>query len=165
MDIYRSMIKPNQSENHYVGIGRITAIISMIIAVCAAKPFLGGFESGFQFVQDFTGFFAPGVVAVFLLGMFFKNSNAAGAFAALIASVALSALFYFIFKDFSFVKRIWAVFLICMTLALIVSTLTKGPEEKQILKIGDVDFATRASFNISTAAIAVCLILLYWVFW
>ena len=165
MDIYKSLIKPNESERHYVTIGRSVAVISMIIAVIAARPFLGGFESGFQFVQDFTGFFAPGVVAVFLLGMFFKTTNSYGAFTALIASVVVSALFYFVLKDFSFVNRIWVVFLLCMILALGVSALTKGSSEDKVLKLGDVNFATRPSFNISTIAIAICLILLYWVFW
>ena len=42
----------------------------MLIALLLAQPFLGGFESAFQTIQEYTGFVAPGVVAVFLLGVF-----------------------------------------------------------------------------------------------
>jgi len=108
------MMKPNESETHYVGVGRLVAAAAMVIAVIAAQPFLGGFESAFQTVQEYTGFIAPGVVAVFLLGMFFT-----GAFTALIVSVVVSLVFKFAMPEFSFVNRIWVVFLLCMVTALI----------------------------------------------
>jgi len=159
------MMSPGRSEQHYVGVGRIVAALAMVIAVIAAKPFLGGFESAFQTVQEYTGFIAPGVVAVFLLGMFFKSANSVGAFTALIVSVVVSLVFKFGFPDFSFVNRIWVVFLLCMALSLIVSQMTKGPREDQLLGSGDVNFATRTSFNIWAVIIAIVLIALYWMFW
>ena len=165
MDVYKSMMKPNEKDQHYVKIGRSVAVIAMIIAVLAARPFLGGFESAFQTVQEYTGFIAPGVVAVFLLGMFFKSVNSLGAFAALVVSVIVSLVFKFALPDFAFVNRIWAVFLLCMLSALVISKFSEKPRTDQLLSTGDVNFATRTSFNISTIAIAVCLILLYWVFW
>ena len=165
MDIYKSMMSPGRSEQHYVGVGRIVAALSMVIAAIAAKPFLGGFESAFQTVQEYTGFIAPGVVAVFLLGMFFKSANSMGAFTALIVSVVISLIFKFGFPDFSFVNRIWVVFLLCMALGLIVSKLTEGPRGDQLLSSGDVNFATRASFNVWAVIIAIILIALYWIFW
>lgn len=169
MDIYKTMIKPGQTEKHYVSIGRLTAICAMIIAVIAAKPFLGGFESAFQTVQEFTGFIAPGVVAVFLLGMFFHRSNAQGAFATLIASVLVSLIFYFMDKagqiNIAFVNRIWLVFLICMGLGLIVSRMTPAPAESQLVRASQVNFSTRKSFNICTIIIIIILVLLYAIFW
>jgi len=165
MDIYKPMVKPGQTEQHYVGIGRLTAALAMVIAVIAAKPFLGGFDSAFQTVQEYTGFIAPGVVAVFLLGMFFKSTNSAGAFTALIVSVIGSLIFKFGLPDFSFVNRIWVIFLLCMVLALVVSQLTAGPRENQLLKAGDVSFATKSNFNLWSILIAIILIALYAVFW
>lgn len=137
----------------------------MVIAVIAAKPFLGGFDSAFQTVQEYTGFIAPGVVAVFLLGMFFKSTNSAGAFTALIVSVIGSLIFKFGLPNFSFVNRIWVIFLLCMVSALVVSQLTTGPRDDQLLKSGDVSFATRSSFNLWAIIIAIILIALYAAFW
>ncbi|MGB1069261.1 MAG: sodium transporter, partial [Henriciella sp.] len=45
-------------------------------------------------IQEYTGFVAPGIVAVFLLGFFWKRANTAGAFALLVSSVVLSFLFF-----------------------------------------------------------------------
>lgn len=165
MDIYKSMMKPGETEKHYVGVGRIVAVVAMIIAVIAAQPFLGGFDSAFQTVQEYTGFIAPGVVAVFLLGMFFKRANQFGAFTALIVSVAASIILKVFVPELSFVNRIWVIFILCMVLALVVSMITAAPRAEQLLKKGDVSFATKSSFNILSVLIAIILVALYWYYW
>ena len=94
MDIYRDYIAKDKSEKHYVTTGRLTAITAMVIALVLAIPLLGGGTSIFQAIQEYTGFVAPGIVAVFALGFFWKRTNTPGAFALLISSVVLSLLFY-----------------------------------------------------------------------
>lgn len=165
MDVYKSMIAKDRPEHHYVNVGRFIAVLAMLIAVLAARPFLGGFESAFQTVQEYTGFIAPGVVAVFLLGMFYQRANSAGAFTALIVSVAVSVVFAVALPDFAFVNRIWVVFLLCIGLGILVSHLTTQPREEQLVRIGDVEMKTRTSFNISSLVIIVILIALYAMFW
>ena len=169
MDIYKSLFKPGQTEKHYVGVGRLVALSAMIIAVIAAKPFLGGFESAFQTVQEYTGFIAPGVVAVFLLGMFYRRANSKGAFTALIVSVVVSLILYQLTErgaiDLSFVNRIWVIFLVCVALGIIVSHMTETPGEERLVPVGDVKFKTSASFNVWTIIIAIVLVGLYVAFW
>ncbi|MGB3455411.1 MAG: sodium/solute symporter [Litorimonas sp.] len=165
MDVYKSFVRKDATERHYVAMGRLIAVLAMIIAVIAAQPFLGGFESAFQTVQEYTGFIAPGVVAVFLMGMFFQRTNSAGAFAALFISVGVSLFFYFAAPDFSFVLRIWVVFLLCMLAGLGVSAFTAAPAEERILRIGDVRMGTTRGFNLSSVAIVAILVALYAVFW
>jgi len=165
MDVYKSMIAKDKTEHHYVNVGRVIAVLSMVIAVIAAKPFLGGFESAFQTVQEYTGFIAPGVVAVFMLGMFYQRANSAGAFTALFISVAVSIVFAVALPDFSFVNRIWVVFLLCIGLGILVSHVTAQPREEQLVRVGDVQMKTRKSFNITSVVIILILIALYAVFW
>lgn len=165
MDIYKPMMKPGQTERHYVGVGRLVAALAMLIAVIAAKPFLGGFESAFQTIQEYTGFIAPGVVAVFLLGMFFHRVNSTGAFVALIVSVLVSLIFKFGAPDFSFVNRIWVVFLLCMVLGVLASMATSAPSEDRLVRAGGVNFKTSSMFNACSLLVAAILITLYWVFW
>jgi len=74
--------------------GRLAAAVAMLIALVIAIPLLGSNESIFQAIQEYTGFVAPGIVAVFVLGFFWKRTNTQGAFALLISSVVLSLLFY-----------------------------------------------------------------------
>ncbi len=85
MDIYRDDIARNKGERHHVMVGRIAARVSMVLAPILARPFLGGMESAFQTVQEYSGFIAPGVVAIFLLCYLFRQANPSGAFAVLIA--------------------------------------------------------------------------------
>lgn len=55
-----------------VRVGKISALVALIIGVIVA-PSLGTLDQAFQFIQEFTGFISPGVVAIFLLGMFWKK--------------------------------------------------------------------------------------------
>jgi SSS family solute:Na+ symporter len=90
MDIYRQYVGEARDESHYVMVGRVVALASMVIALVLARPFLGGMESAFQTIQEYTGFIAPGVVTIFLLGFFFQRANEASAYAVLIGSVVAS---------------------------------------------------------------------------
>jgi len=164
MDIYKTA-KSGRTETHYVMIGRLTAVSAMIFAVIIAQPIFQNMESAFQTVQELTGYVAPGVVSVFLLGMFYKSANSSGAYAMLIASIVLSFAVAIIFPDFQFVNRIWAIFLGCTALGVIVSKLTSAPSKEQSVNLGDINFKTSTSFNMWSGIIGLTLIALYAAFW
>ena len=164
MDLYRAY-RPDHAEKHYVTVGRIAAFAAIALALVLARPFIGGFESGFQTVQEYTGFIAPGIVVVFLLGFFDKKANAAGAFTALIGSVAANILLKFGMPDVPFIIRIWGVFVVALLGAALVSRLTATPEEKRTVKLGDIVFATSTLFNVLSALVIAMLIALYVSLW
>ena len=164
MDLYRSW-RPEKAEQHYVTVGRVAAFSAMVLALVLAEPFQGSFESAFQTVQEYTGFIAPGVVVVFLLGFFDKKSNAVGAFTALFGSVALNFLLKFGAPDLEFIIRIWIVFVVSLVAAAIVSRLTSAPSEEQIVKVKDIAFATTALFNTLAMLTLAILIGLYAWLW
>ena len=164
MDIYRDLISPGRSESHYVSVGRLTSAVAIIIAVMLAKPFLGGMESAFQAIQEYTGFIAPGIVSVFLLGMFWKGCNAKGAFAMLIVSVAANIALKFIAPDLAFVIRIWIVFLSCLTVGYVVSNMARGDDGRAI-DLDGMNFVTTRGFNQSALGLTVILIAVYVYFW
>ena len=66
MDVYRKFASKKPSEEKLVNIGRNVAWISLVIAVISAQPLLGSMESAFQYIQNFTGFFTPGILVIFL---------------------------------------------------------------------------------------------------
>lgn len=164
MDLYRSW-KPEETETHYVTVGRIAAFSAMVIALVLARPFLGGLESAFQAVQEYTGYIAPGVVIVFLLGFFDKRANTAGAFTALIGSVVLNLIVNAVFPELPFVVRIWIVFLVGLVTAVVVSRVTGAPEEERTVKLSDIAFATSTLFNTLAALTVAILIGLYVWLW
>ena len=164
MDIYRS-IATGRTERHYVSVGRISAFAAMGAALLLAKPFIGGFESGFQTVQEYSGFIAPGVVAVFLLGFFAKRTNAAGAFAALFASIGVNVALKFGAPDVPFIIRIWLVFMTCLAAAIVVSRITPNPAPDRPVDLADIGFGTRATFNVLAVVVTAILVGLYVFLW
>ena len=164
MDLYRNA-RPEESEQHYVMVGRITAFSAMAIALVLARPFIGGFESGFQTVQEYTGYIAPGIVVVFLLGFFDKRSNAIGAFTALIGSLVLNFALSQLAGDVPFVIRIWIVFMVSLVAAAIVSRMTAEPDERQTVKLGNIAFATTILFNTLAVVTIAILVGLYAILW
>ncbi len=165
MDIYRDYIAKERSEQHYVRTGRITAAAAIVIAILLAKPLLGNAESVFQAIQEYTGFVAPGIVAVFALGFFWKRTNKQGAFALLISSVVLSIIAKLMMDGTPFVIRIWFIFLICIVVGIIVSLMTPEPEEHQPVDLKGIDLATTTGFKISAVIIALLLAAIYVAYW
>lgn len=161
MDLYRSA-KPNRSERHYVTVGRVSALFAIILALVLAEPFQGSFESAFQTVQEYTGFIAPGIVVVFLLGFFDKRSNSAGALTALIGSVVLNIALKLGASDVEFIIRIWIVFVASLVAAAVVSRFNAKPDEERVVKLDDIAFATTTLFN-TLAAITVAILVVFYV--
>ena len=164
MDLYKPM-QPAKPEQHYVMVGRISAFTAMVIALILARPFLGGFESAFQTVQEYTGFIAPGIVVVFLLGFFDKKANAAGAYTALLGSLALNVALSQVAEGLPFVVRIWIVFMVALVAAIGVSRATTEPDEEATVKLGDIGFGTNSLFNTLASMTVVILVGLYIVLW
>jgi SSS family solute:Na+ symporter len=164
MDLYREF-RPERSQSHYVTVGRLSAFAAMLVGLLAAQPFQQGFESGFQTVQEYTGYIAPGVVGVFLFGFFWKRANTPGAYAVLLGSTAMNIVLKFAASDMPFVIRVWIVFIACLILGAIVSLATAPPREDQPVLLDDISFATNSGFKIASALIVAILIGIYVIFW
>ena len=163
MDIYKH-IKADKSQHHYVKVGRITSVLSLVIAALVAQPLLGQFDQAFQYIQEFTGFFTPGIVALFVLGMFYKATTANGALAAAIGSAVLSLAFRAFWPELPFMDRVGLVFLLCVALAVLVSHIKPSDKEYQV-ELNDIQYATSTSFNIASLAVTLILIGLYTTWW
>jgi SSS family solute:Na+ symporter len=152
-------------ERKLVMVGRIAAVAAVIVAVLAARPLLGNSDQAFQFIQEFTGFFTPGIVVIFLLGLFWRRATEAGAIAAAVGSVALSWLGKSYWADLPFMDRMGLVFLASLALAVIVSLLGPRRGETNLIVTKDVSFRTPASFNIASVGVILILIGLYATWW
>ncbi|WP_041525039.1 sodium/sugar symporter [Gilvimarinus agarilyticus] len=164
MDIYKGLVK-DKSQGHYVLIGRLTTLASLIIALIMAKPLLGKFDQAFQYIQEFTGLFSPGITAIFLMGMFYKGTTSRGALAASIGSALFSLVFMQLWPSLPFMDRIGLVFLICLSLAYLFSNKSSTQDQDTSIHVGDIDFSTERSFNIAALGCTVILIALYLTWW
>src|SRR5215468_10706402 len=121
---------------------------------------LGNLPQAFQYIQDYTGFVTPGIVVIFLLGMFWKRASTAGAFVAAVGSVALSFAFKFYAPQVPFMDRVGYVFLLCLAAAMIVSLLLPQRIAPDI-DTANVDYSTSLSFNIASIVVIAILVGLY----
>lgn len=165
MDIYKKSVNPNASEHKLVFIGRATAFIAMIIAVVLAKPLVGKSEQAFQFIQEFTGFFTPGIVVIFLFGFFWKKATANSALAAAIASVVFSWLLKIYFPEVPFMDRVSIVFVICVVLAVLVTYIGGAKDQAKGIEIGDISFKTTTGFNVAALGVLLVLAAIYTLWW
>lgn len=164
MDLY-AQVKPAQSQQHYVRVGRVVSLLSLVIALFTAKPLLGDFDQAYQYIQEFTGFFTPGIVVLFFMGMFWKKTTADAALAAAIGSAVFSLLFYQFWPALPFMDRVGLVFLLCLGLAIIV-TLLQGPKvQAGAVELKDIRFDTSKGFNLSLLLVVLVLIAFYSVWW
>jgi solute:Na+ symporter, SSS family len=148
-----------------VTIGRITACVAVVIATATAKPLLGNFDQAFQYIQEFTGFFTPGIVVIFVLGMFWKRATTASAMTAAIGSAALSLLFKLAWPELPFMNRVGLVFLLSLGAAIIVSLASPVQRAKNTITLQGVDYSTSGVFNIASVGVIVILIALYATWW
>lgn len=161
-DVLKAVYK-DASKRLLTIVGRFAAIGALLVAMVAAMPLLGHFDQAFQYIQEFNGFFTPGVAVIFLLGMFWKRATETGALAAAIGSVAISIVYRIFFPAVPFINRIGYAFAICMGLAILVSLMQKP--KPSTIDVADIDYSTSVGFNIASAVTIAILVALYAMWW
>jgi len=165
MDFYRHIGGGKHSEQHLVMIGRTVSLSAMIIAMIVARPLLGQFDQAFQYIQEFTGFFTPGVCALFLLGVFWKRTTANGALGTALGSAIFSIGFKLWWPELPFIDRVGLVFLLCIAVGVVISTMQGAEDHPDAIDYKTVDTRTTTGFNISALVIVLMLTALYVTWW
>jgi SSS family solute:Na+ symporter len=165
MDVYPSFTTKMGKADHQVMVGRIAATTAMLLAMVCAKPLLGNFDQAFQYIQEFTGFFTPGIVVIFILGMFWKKTTSSGALAAAIGSAVLSFVIKILWPELPFIDRVGIVFLLCILIAVVISVMQGNRDQEGSVELHDVAFATSSGFNLSASTVALILVALYATWW
>lgn len=95
LDLHKKYFAKDATEQKQVWVGRMVAVAAMVIALIFTwEDLLGiGGEGGFTFIQKYTGFISPGILAMFLLGMFWKRTTGAAAVAGILTGFLVSLLF------------------------------------------------------------------------
>jgi SSS family solute:Na+ symporter len=164
MDLYRAW-RPDTSQKKLVTVGRIVAVVSIVIAIVITKPFLSNFGQGFQYIQNFTGFVTPGICVIFLLGLFWARTTAMAAMVSAVATVVMSWAFYQFLPDYPFMNRVGWCFVAGIVIAVAISLMSPQKEAAMRVDIKNVDYSTGTGFNIAAALIIGILAFLYITWW
>jgi len=178
MDIYKQLINPNADEKQTVNVGRISAFVALIIATIMA-PLLGGIDQAFQFIQEYTGVVSPGILAVFVLGLFWKKTSNKGAIYGALASIPIALFFKVgpkgwmagsamegLFPTLPFLDQMGLTAILSMIVIAVVSLReNKDQDDPKGIPLGKGIFDTSAVFNIGSFALMIVLAGLYAFFW
>lgn len=172
LDIYKKYFNKEASERKLVLTGRWAVIISMVIAAIVA-PALKSLDQAYQFIQEYVGFFSPGVLAIFLLGMFWKKTTAPAALAGAILTVPISTVLKFLptwtngaFPDYPFLDRMTIAFFAVVIIMVAISLAKPKPaNDTHVIEIDKSMFKVTPGFIIGSFIICGILAALYTVFW
>ena len=172
LDIYKKMINTNASEKQLVNTGRWAVVISITVAAFVA-PALRSLDQAYQFIQEYVGFLSPGVLAIFLLGLFWKKTTSGAALFGTILTIPLSATLKFLpdwtggmFPVYPFLDRMFITFWIVLFLMIIISLLTPASvQRKEILPFEKSMLEVKPSFIIGSILILGILAALYTVYY
>ena len=125
MDIYKKYINKDAKDRSLVKVGRITAVVALVIALIAVKPLLGSLDQAFQYIQEYSGFIYPGIITVFGLGLLWKRASSTAAVWTAIATIPLGFIFKMVFPHVAFQLRAGYIFIILLTMFVLISYLDK----------------------------------------
>ncbi len=126
---------PEISEKKLVTIGRITTVVVMLIAVLWA-PQIIKFSSLWNYIQSILSYVTPPIVAIFLVGIFWKRANRHGAFVTFVVGIGLGVVGFFANEigglfPIHFLYAALISFLASIALHVVVSLMTAPePDEK-----------------------------------
>jgi SSS family solute:Na+ symporter len=191
LDIYRKINK-KAVDHKLLVVGRITVVAAMIIGI-VISPFLGiDKKGGFQFIQEYTGFFSPGIFAMFLLGFFWKKTTSNAALFATVGGFIMSVVFKLMplftnleplknygfstlvlqkdgvtkLYEIPFLDRMAIVFVICLIGMYIISMIENASGKRvNSLEVDTKMFKTTTGFAVGALIITGILAALYTVFW
>jgi SSS family solute:Na+ symporter len=139
MDIYREWFNKKAAQSALVWVGRCCVPVGVVIG-CLIAPVLANprFKGAFAFIQEFQGFVSPGVLTIFLFGLFVKQTPRYCGVLGLILSPIIYGILFFGWGDMAFLNRMGitvgaiAAILLIVTLAKPTKELITLPEQTKI---------------------------------
>jgi solute:Na+ symporter, SSS family len=174
MDIFRPYINKNASDKLTVNVGRISGAVALVIAMLIA-PLLGNLGQAFIFIQEYTGVVSPGILAVFLTGLFWKRATNNAAIWGVILSIPIALYFKVasngwsdssFFVNIPFMDQMFITALLSIAIILFISYLEgKGKVNEKGINLTSELFKTSPTFNIGATVILIICAILYAIFW
>lgn len=172
LDIYKKYFNKEATDKKMVIVGRWAVVISMVIAAIVT-PALKSLDQAYQFIQEYVGFISPGVLAIFMLGLFWKRTTATAAMAGALLTIPISTVLKFLplwtngaFPDYPFLDRMTIDFVL-IVLVMVIISLSKPHKvsDPHTIETDTSMFRISTSFTIGSVIIMGILAALYTVFW
>ena len=165
MDIYKSLINKKASDDQMVKVGRISGFIALMIALVIA-PQLGSLGQVFQFIQEYTGVVSPGILAVFLMGLFYKKATNNAAILGVLLSIPIAMYFKiapdsWFFVNIPFMHQMLITCLGTIFIIYLVSFIEGNKDNPKAIHLSKELFKTSTTFNVSAFVVLLITVFLY----
>jgi SSS family solute:Na+ symporter len=171
MDLYRQYLNRNASQTNLVTTGRICVVLFTSIG-CWLAPQLNNpeFRGIFTYIQEFQGFFSPGVLAVFLFGLFIHRAPRICGLLGLLISPPLYAFLKWGlppmgFGEIAFLDRMAITFGVELVILAAVTLAAPLPKPVVLPEQTKIDLEASGSAKIGGLIVVVVTLMLYWFFW
>ena len=173
MDIYKSTINKKADDKQMVKVGRLTGLVALIIAMILA-PQLGSLGQVFQFIQEYTGVVSPGILAVFLMGLFYKKATNNAAIWGVILSIPIAMYFKVapngwsdapIFTNIPFMNQMLVTCIATLLIIALISYFEGNDDDPKGIVLSKKLFATSSTFNLAAFGVMLITAMLYAIFW
>tara|TARA_R110002049_G_scaffold307720_2_gene509207 strand:+ start:36169 stop:37743 length:1575 start_codon:yes stop_codon:yes gene_type:complete len=164
MDIYRGMINTNASQNNLVKTGRIVTAVALLLAIIVT-PAVASMGKLFSFIQEYTGFVTPGVLCIFLTGLFWKKTTSKAALWTVLLTIPISIAFKTFLPQLAFLNRMMLTFLLLLLITIILSLKDKTPESE--LNLDKLESREESSllYNVGAFVVIALIAVFYVIFY
>ena len=173
MDIYKSTINKKADDKQMVKVGRLTGLVALIIAMILA-PQLGSLGQVFHFIQEYPGVGSPGILAVFLMGLFYKKATNNAAIWGVILSIPIAMYFKVapngwsdasIFINIPFMNQMLVTCIGTLLIIALISYFEGNDDDPKGIVLSKKLFATSSTFNLAAFGVMLITAMLYAIFW
>tara|TARA_B110000196_G_scaffold247077_1_gene216081 strand:- start:188 stop:1858 length:1671 start_codon:yes stop_codon:yes gene_type:complete len=169
MDIYKSLINKEATDKQTVKVGRLSGLAALIIAMIIA-PKLGNLGEVFQFIQEYTGVVSPGILAVFLMGLFYKKATNNAAIWGVVLSIPVAMYFKIVpsswfLADTPFMNQMGITLLATLFIIYLISFLEGNKDDPKGIELSKKLFETSPVFNVAAMSICIITAFLYAFLW
>lgn len=156
VDVYLPYINPKASEKHAVFFGRVMGGVTVVLGIIWAAVLIRYAEKSiFVYLLDAYGYVCPGVATMFIMGIMWRRTTAAGALVAGLITIPLTLLLKWTMPHIDviagtlspalgaavkpwvpyltpFAARTGIVFWICMGVTVVVSLMTRPKPAEEL---------------------------------
>jgi len=169
--------RPDMDTQQLARWGRGAIIVFMVFAVIWT-PQISRFPTLWQYLQSILSYLTPPVVAVFLLGLFWRRANSAGALAGLVVGVPLGVLGWIAVElwalfELQYLYAAVLMFVLGLALVIVASLLTPAPAASEVeahvwhpedaaVKSGEAWYRDYRVQSLALAAITLAVVIWWW---
>jgi solute:Na+ symporter, SSS family len=172
LDIYKKYFNKNPDDKRIVWVGKCAVVVSLSLAGFVA-PALRSLDQAYQFIQEYVGFVSPGVLAIFLLGFFWKRTTTKAALIGTWLTIPISVVLKFLpflsgglLPSYPFLDRMSISFVLIVIMMVVTSLLDKPKKDQsQTIVIEKSMFRVSPGFQVGSLIICCILLALYTAFW